>query len=669
MLALPPSRLSKRSCKSRTFVLLMRTGMAISNSNGARILELAGALLPSRTAVPVRRGPRVKLAPHVRAPDPADLVGVRRWVRAAQRPTAIDLFSGAGGLSLGLQEAGFSVLAGADSDAFATQTYLANLGGLCYLGDLADPEDFLDHLQAWGIETVDLIAGGVPCQPFSRAGRSKIKSLVEANVRSETDTRVHLWHSFIRVVAAIRPRAVLLENVPDLAEWEDGAVLIGFCDSLRALGYETDARVLNAYEYGVPQFRSRLFIVGQKVGGNFRWPQSSSVRPSLRDAIGDLPVVKPGQRLERISYGGPRTRLQHRLRNKVSASDRAWIHDHITRDVRPDDARAFALLAPGGTYIDLPVELRRYRSDIFTDKYKRLEWDNLCRTITAHMAKDAYWYIHPDQDRTLSIREAARVQTFPDRFRFAGEPSHRFRQIGNAVPPLLARAVGSALLEIVRQPMRSRRFGGDLFRSKLMRWHQSNSRDYPWRNGAKPWTVLVSELCLNGCTPDVVSATYSPLVRLGSTPEHLVRNSQALGQLMTNHDLALPFESVVRIARLIVREHSGVMPLTKVALLKLPGISDYVASAIECFGYGREAVLLEANTDRVASRIAGRSASMPLWQKRLNLHKLSGAPGPNRAFNHALIDFGTIVCRAAEPRCLTCPVNAHCSTFAKSMRS
>ena len=122
--------------------------------------------------------------------------------------------------------------------------------------------------------------------------------------------------------------------------------------------------------------------------------------------------------------------------------DRASIHDHITRDVRPDDAEAFALLGEGQTYADLPERLQRYRSDIFTDKYKRLAWDEVSRSITAHIAKDGYWYIHPEQHRTLSIREAARVQTFPDWFRFAGQPTHRLSQIGNAVPPLLGEALG-----------------------------------------------------------------------------------------------------------------------------------------------------------------------------------------------------------------------------------
>ena len=135
---------------------------------------------------------------------------------------------------------------------------------------------------------------------------------------------------------------------------------------------------------------------------------------TLRDAIGDLPPVPPAQRAERIPYFGSRERRSSSgCATGCPREDLASVYDHITRDVRPDDAEAFALLGEGQTYVDLPMHLRRYRSDIFTDKYKRLAWDEVSRSITAHIAKDGYWYIHPQQHRTLSVREAARVQTFP----------------------------------------------------------------------------------------------------------------------------------------------------------------------------------------------------------------------------------------------------------------
>ena len=282
-----------------------------------RLVRRAGR----RTAVAHHRGEKLRLAPHVAAPDASDLEAVRSWVAAAPRPTAIDLFAGAGGLSLGLQQAGFTVLLGADSDRVAAETHHHNIGGLSYDDDLSDPTDLLDRLSAWGIGEVDLVAGGVPCQPFSRAGQSMIRHLVEKGARSKLDARADLWGSFVRVIERLQPRAVLLENVPDLAAWDDGTVILALCESLRDLGYRVDARVLDAYQFGVPQHRRRLFLVGLLEDVPFEWPEPTGERNTLRDAIGDLPVIPGGHRPDVMQYDGvPGTRLQRRLRRNMTGS-------------------------------------------------------------------------------------------------------------------------------------------------------------------------------------------------------------------------------------------------------------------------------------------------------------------------------------------------------------
>ena len=164
------------------------------------------------------------------------------------------------------------------------------------------------------------------------------------------------------------------------------------------------------------------------------------------------------------------------------------IRDHITRAVRPDDAEIYSHMKPGDTYLDTPECRRRYRSDIFDDKYLRLSFNDLSRTITAHIAKDGYWYIHPRENRTLSIREAARIQTFPDRFRFAGPPSTRFQQIGNAVPPMLASAIASSLLrtlnahsasECMANPGSTDETTNGHFRDALARWFKRSGQQFP----------------------------------------------------------------------------------------------------------------------------------------------------------------------------------------------
>ena len=363
-------------------------------------------------------------------------------------PRVVDLFCGAGGLSARAARCRILGPLGADADPWAVETHTGNLGGLGYVGDLTDPSELLEQLEGWGMTTSSSSPEECPCQPFSRAGQAKIRELIRAGDRHPADPRAVLWRSFMARRRAPEPEAVLVENVPDLPSWDDGAVLSGFLESLGELGYTVDARILDCYRFGVPQHRSRLFLTGPRGGRRMHWPEPINDFVTLRDAIGDLPPVPGGQRAERLPYRAETGRSDPAFRSgcgEISAGDEGWIHDHITRAVRADDWEAYTGLQAGQTYADIPPHLQRYRTDIFTDKYKRLSWEELSRTITAHIAKDGYWYIHPEQHRTLSIREAARLQTFPDWFRFAGQPSHRFTQIGNAVPPFLGEAVGHAL--------------------------------------------------------------------------------------------------------------------------------------------------------------------------------------------------------------------------------
>jgi DNA (cytosine-5)-methyltransferase 1 len=616
-----------------------------------------------RYLVALAKGPRLELEPHPNAPDQTDLLAVRRWIRSDRRPTAIDLFSGAGGLSLGLHDAGFRVLVAADSDANAIRTHRHNLGGLGYEGNLADPTDFLEHLDAWGVNRVDLIAGGVPCQPFSNAGMSKIRSLVNAGKRPAKDPRADLWQSFIAIVRALRPRGVLLENVPGLAEWDDGSVLLGFHEDLEALGYKVDAAVLEAHRYRVPQHRSRLFIVGIRGGRSFEWPSPHVwSSPTIRQAIGDMPRIDGGHRADRWPYApSPRpSRLAARLRRDVPASERVWIHDHISRAVRADDLEAFQLMQEGDTYADLPERLRRYRADIFTDKYNRLSWDDLSRTITAHIARDGYWYIHPDQHRTLSIREAARIQTFPDWFRFAGEPSHRFRLIGNAVPPLLAEAIGRQLYRAIKSLGRARSAPIRKFRDGLSRWHRSNAQQYPWRNRTSPWDALMAEMCLNRMRPDQVAEVFKELRKLAPTPKALTADPAASLRSMRSLGIGQVADDIRAVARVLVKSHGGRVPNKKMELLALPGVGAYVANAVLTFGFGQRTILMGTNATRIVKRYTGRQSART-WQLRVDLNRLAGPAGPDAEFNSALIDFGAMVCRVGKPACDSCPLRKTCA--------
>lgn len=619
-------------------------------------------LTSGRVAVRFHRGPELRLPRRSDAPDPGAHQGVQRWARSQRGPTAIDLFCGAGGLSLGLQRAGFSILVGADSDELALETHVANVGGVGYGAELGNPKVFLAQLSRWGISSVDLIAAGLPCQPFSRAGHSKIRSLVREGGRHRDDPRARMWRSFLQIVAALHPRAVLLENVPDLAVWQDGALLMELCEKLRVLGYRVEARVLGAFDHRVPQHRRRLFIVGVKQGIAYEWPAASRSRTSLRMAIGDLPSVRPAQRKENLPYRGPLTTFQRLMRKGVRGAGRGRIYDHITRDVRADDAQAFELLPEGGTYDQLPRRLRRYRDDIFDDRYKRLKWDGLSRSITAHLSKDGYWYIHPAQNRTLSVREAARIQTFPDWFRFAGTPTHQYRQIGNAVPPMLAEAIGRELASALTARTRSARAPHrDEFRRQLLRWHRKHVRNYPWRaKAATVWKVLMAEMCLRRTRADQVVPVYRNLARIAPTPADLIEHRREAQVIMRSLGLRWRARNMVALARALVQRHNGRVPRTELELKKLPGVGEYVARAVLAFALGRPAVLIDTNTRRIVSRVHQRDKSHA-WQVRLDLYELAGSAGPDAAFNYALLDLGASVCRSTAPLCEACPVRALCA--------
>lgn len=618
--------------------------------------------LSRRPAVAHHRSTPVHLPRRADGPDPTDLEGIRRWVRASEQPTAVDLFCGAGGLSLGLEQAGFRVLVGADSDPWAVRTHEANLGGLGWIGDLGSPDEFLQTLAVWGIDEVDLVAGGVPCQPFSRAGASRMRDLIATGERADHDARATLWESFMVVVQALRPKAVLVENVPDLPRWDDGAVLMGFYESLRGCGYRVDARVVEAWRHGVPQHRQRLLLIGLAEGRTLRWPDGADRPVTLADAIDDLPIIPPAQRTERIRYlDAPRSAFQRAMRRDVPIADRDAVWDHVTRDVRPDDHLAFEMLPQGGTYADLPPELQRYRTDIFTDKYRRLAWTELGRSITAHIAKDGYWYIHPDQHRTLSIREAARLQTFPDWFRFAGNQTHRYRQIGNAVPPALGKAIGESLIDALASDAQRGPDPHAAFRTTLLEWHHSQGPSaLPWRVIGDPWLVLCGELIGQRARRADALAVFDYIRRVAATPALASKNSDEILETLAQREMATRARAICEIAEAIIDSFSGKVPADELALRSLPGVGDYLAQAVLCFGWGRRATLVDSSTMRVCGRIHQREERRR-FQLRLDLHRLAGSEGPDATFNAAVLDLAARICLPDIPRCEECPVRSFCS--------
>lgn len=372
----------------------------------------------------------------------------------APQPIVLDLFAGAGGMSLGFQMAGYNIALGVEKEELPYKTYCHNFGDHeCHLVDIADifnPEAFI---REYGLQKVDVIIGGPPCQGFSRVGRGKIRSLLNGS-SSIHDPRNQYYKEFIRFVQELQPLYFVMENVPDMKYYADGEGLL-LNHALRAFeeaGYKAKAQVLQADHYGVPQARKRLFVIGNRLGEEITEPiKTHEVTPiTVWQAISDLPIIPHNHQNDEIPYT-PRCELNEYQQLMRQGSDDC-LFNHQTRRHNEQDLAAFTWLQEGGKYFELPQEFKRYRDDIFKDKYRKLHRDQPSWTIEAHIGKDSYRYIYPtrkgepEPPRTILVREAARLQSFPDRFRFIGPFTRQFQQLGNAVPPLLAKAIAESIL-------------------------------------------------------------------------------------------------------------------------------------------------------------------------------------------------------------------------------
>lgn len=470
-------------------------------------------------------------------------------VRSGEAPRALELCSGCGGMSLGMQAAGFELLGHIEFDGTAAVSYALNFkppvedkkAAWSLPRDMvaSDPATLASEIGLEGpvVEQFDVLAAGLPCQAFARIGRSKLRSVTGDNDAYVNDPRAKLYQRFLQYVEAVQPVAILIENVPDILNHGGHNVPEEICETLETLGYRARYTLLNAAYYGVPQMRERLFLVAidSSLGfvPSFPEPSHAAKLPSgyesarsvalkhvpaegsrfaaipqarhglpkavsVKAALGDLPRItehflaptdmrrrKLADRLPYASFTGL---------NEYAKRMRAWpghqishadTDGHMVR-ITPRDFEIFRRMEHGDDYPRahavaekifteqleaLPIRpgedseewalLRAkhvppYDPSKFPNKWWKLNPAMPSRTLTAHMGKDTYSHIHWDsaQKRTVSVREAARLQSFPDSFRFFGAMNAAFRQIGNAVPPLLAEAVAKRLKQdLLREPV------------------------------------------------------------------------------------------------------------------------------------------------------------------------------------------------------------------------
>jgi DNA (cytosine-5)-methyltransferase 1 len=363
--------------------------------------------------------------------------------------TAVDLFAGCGGISAGLRAAGFNILAGIDSEQISLSTFGRNFGkDRAHSYDLSEIEpEILRRLLKLRKRELTILAGGPPCQGFSKNVPRKHRYL--------TDPRNKLVSRFLDFVEELEPQAVLLENVAEMKNGFDQTYSLEILERLHDLKYSVAHGVLRAEDFGVPQRRRRAFFVGVRTRGSVALPQATHAGvPSLLapqafvsvwDAIGDLPSLTAGGGQEPCDYGSPAgTPFQRKMR----ANSRR-LYNHVSRSLRPEQLRRLASLEPGEAMRDLPDELRPQSG--YSGAYGRLTKDMLAPTMTRWLFHPGSGrFGHPVDVRTITIREAARLQAFDDRFRFQGSFIQQSHQIGNAVPPLLAEAVARALIDQIR---------------------------------------------------------------------------------------------------------------------------------------------------------------------------------------------------------------------------
>jgi DNA (cytosine-5)-methyltransferase 1 len=384
---------------------------------------------------------------------------------------AADLFCGAGGLSFGFQQAGFHIAFANDINEEYANTYRLNHSGTEFFRESIEDLKTVDVFKKTGLRRadIDILIGGPPCQGFS----------INAPKRSLQDDRNHLFREYGRLVLeGLRPKVIVMENVPGMVSLDGGRFIKDIYALFEQAGYRMRHMILCAAHYGIPQERWRLFFIGTilkaveitfpqpthyaPVRANFTggrrltWLpdiQNGSRRPNLfgnlldsfttvKQAIGDLPSIAVNEGGDEMEYDKPaRTAYQRQMR---SGSEK--LYNHLAGALSPQNLERAKHIPPGGSWRDIPHELlpkgmKRARRSDHTRRYGRIDPDGLSGTVLTKC--DPHWgtFFHYDQDRALTVREAARIQSFPDTYRFYGSRVSQYEQVGNAVPPLLAQTL------------------------------------------------------------------------------------------------------------------------------------------------------------------------------------------------------------------------------------
>ncbi len=404
----------------------------------------------------------------------------------------IDLFAGAGGLSEGFIRCGFEPIAHVEMNNDACDT-LRTRTAFHYLKENDRVDEYYDYLKGkidreklWskipenlinsvinseispktlpniferidnliGDKKIDLVIGGPPCQAYSVAGRSR------DHKRMTDDPRNHLYKYYVNFLERYKPKMFVFENVPGILSANNGKYLDLIFDSVRNIGYELDKKVLNAKNFDVLQDRKRVIIIGWKQNFNLKYPFFEEKEPQyeiLKDLFSDLPKIQNGQGdWGIVNYSKPTTYYLEKsgIRNSIK-----FTSQHIARPNNQTDLEIYKIAVKKWVvenkrlnYSELPERLIKHKNTkSFTDRFHVVNHIGISHTIVAHIRADGHYYIHPDikQNRSITVREAARIQSFPDDYFFEKSRTAAFKQIGNAVPVLMAEGIANKIKEMI----------------------------------------------------------------------------------------------------------------------------------------------------------------------------------------------------------------------------
>lgn len=395
----------------------------------------------------------------------------------------IDLFSGAGGLSEGFINADLNAIAHVEIDKKACDTLVTRLiyhklkseNRLQYYYDyikgIIPRNDFIKEYSCKEIsdsvlnipiggnnnklifdkidklakgKEIDLIVGGPPCQAYSLVGRSRDKN------RMKNDPRNFLYKEYAKFLKRYKPKVFVFENVMGLITAENGSYFKNMKAYFKRIGYNLDYTIQKSEDFGVLQKRRRIILIGWKKGLDFKYPNFDKINATfnIEQILIDLKSLKPGEQNNVTNYVCNSTEYLEKfeIRNGID-----FVTQHVARPQNDRDLKIYKIAIDKWLnkserlkYPDLPIELKTHKNqNAFIDRFKVIDLNGLSHTMVAHIAKDGHHYIYPNakQVRSISVREAARIQSFPDNYFFEGGRTAAFRQIGNAVPPLMAKEI------------------------------------------------------------------------------------------------------------------------------------------------------------------------------------------------------------------------------------